>query len=250
LEDSAANGAASFYVFYSIEDAKYAGCKEFSSYSNAGIFLAEANCLRNEVILKGRKILLPKDLLSYANPIFCLFCCPISYILAQNIEKGFRQYLEQYFPTYSENSRKENIGEIGFRQTPGYILQITTSEMLSNEWETEYSSFFENVNAVLVVDLRDIKKLAYPLSIDSSNSYISDLYKSFFKCLYKYFPEDKELQMHIAKLEQDTISYIWVLKEGAQLLVSREELFERYSNISLEMDCAEKRKKLYSYLNK
>lgn len=249
LDDSVANGAASFYVFYSVEDAKHTGCKEFGSHSDEGIFLAEANCLRNEVILKGRKVLFPKDLLVYTNPISCLFCCP-SYVLAQNIEEGFRQYLGQYFPTYSENSSKESIEEVGFRQTPGYILQITTNEILSTEWETEYSSFFENVNAVLVIDLRDIKILSNHLSIDKSDSYLSYLYKSFFKCLYKHFPEDKELQMYIAKLEQDMISYILAIKGGAQFLISREELYERYSNMTLEMDCAKKREKLSLYLNK
>jgi hypothetical protein len=57
LDDSAKDGFASFYAFYSTENSKTAKCSGINSAS--GVFISEANNLRSEFILKGKKKIEP-----------------------------------------------------------------------------------------------------------------------------------------------------------------------------------------------
>lgn len=245
LEDSAAKGMASFYVFYSTEDCKHAKCGNFMSHQGEGIFLAEAGHIRNEVILKGRKTLLPKDILAYTNPISCLFCCPDKYT-SHFIELGFREYLRQYFPTYSENlSRDAVFQEVGFRQTPGYILEIADNEAIADSWEIEHRADVEEINAILVIDLRGMNG-----GFGTPHDSLSDLYRSFFNCLVNYFPDDQDLKMCLALLEHDIASYIWALREGASLGVTNEDIYEKYAKMSADLRCGKEWEKIYFYLKR
>lgn len=157
LDDSAKDGLASFYSFYSIENGKSTMCS--GQMNGEGVYLAEANKLRDEFILKSRIKLFPQEVLKFCNPVSCLFCCPMTYEAGKNIEEGFRRYLNQYFPTYSSNlGERQNIQELGFRDTPNYIQQLLDTAELPDWWETEYRSYLEKTNAILIIDLRNIEK--------------------------------------------------------------------------------------------
>ena len=119
-----------------------------------GVYLGEAKKLHEEFILKGRRPLQPSDVLQLTNPIYCLFCCPITYNSAPNIEQGFKQHLQKYFPTYSNNlDERENVQELGFRETPNYVLQMLDTAELPGQRETEYRP--ERTTAILIIDLRN-----------------------------------------------------------------------------------------------
>lgn len=150
LEDSANENFASFYSFYSTEDSSQSNCKKLMP--DGGVFFGEANKLRDEFILKGRRRLDPKDIIQFTHPISCFFCCPLTSKL--DIESGFRAYLSQYFPTWNDN-RKENSNQqqLGFKETPNYIRQLL-SDNVPEFWEAEYSFRFRNVDAVIAIDLR------------------------------------------------------------------------------------------------
>ena len=151
LDDSVKDGFASFYAIYSAE----IGPSMCGLKNGGGMFFAEANKIRNEFILKPRRMLKPVDILQFANPISCLFCCPFTN--QRDIEDGFRRYMQHYFPTFSvsSNAQQDN-NNLGFRATPNYILQLLNSETLQEQWEAEYQTYIEKSNAIVVVDLRNL----------------------------------------------------------------------------------------------
>lgn len=246
LEDCEVNGMAAFYVFYSTEDLQHIKCQTRGNYRNEGVFFAEANLLRKEVIEGGRKKLMPKDVLAFANYLSCLFCCPIGYSKAGSVEGEFRQYLEYYFPTYSENANGEsNDNGIGFRETPNYILELLNNDRVTEEWVLAHDAQFERVNGVLVIDLRNFSIGSEQTMNGSFDSALSKLYLSFFNCLLQSYSDDQNLRMAVAILEQDIVSYIRALKSGAELGTTNEDLFEKYSKVA---ECREKWEAINTFL--
>lgn len=155
LDDSAKDGLASFYSFYTSESSTDTMCG--GREVGEGVFLGEANKLRDEFILQPRKKLAPADILNFTNPISCLFCCPITFDHGKNIKEGFRKHIKRYFPDFSNNRREgSNQEELGFMPTPNYILQFL-SDNAEDYWETEYRTRFEKTNAIVVIDLRNEK---------------------------------------------------------------------------------------------
>jgi hypothetical protein len=153
LDDSAKDGFASFYSFYSTEDSGSTMCG--GRLNDEGVFIAEANNLRNEFILKGKRTLAPKDILKFTNPVSCLFCCPMTYENGSNIVDGFKRHIENYFPTLNDNrGENSNLNELGFRETPNYILQLASGD-IPEWWEREYQFNFQRTNAIITIDLRD-----------------------------------------------------------------------------------------------
>ena len=118
IEDSELEGYASFYAFYSTESGKKSLCK--GKLGLDGVFWAEAHKLKTEFIDSGRKKLQANDILKFATPLSCLFCCPVSGFS----KKEFQGYLERYFPSYS-TMNKQNIydnGEpLGFGINHGHL---------------------------------------------------------------------------------------------------------------------------------
>lgn len=151
LDDSAKDGFASFYTFYSTEDSKPAKCKGLNSKS--GVFISEANNLRNKFILKGKRRIEPKDVIATSNPISCLFCCPMVFETS-DVAEGFRQHIKSYFPTVSDNLSNNNLTQDGFRETPNWIINSINEPTIPDWWEIELRYHFERVNAVVIVDLR------------------------------------------------------------------------------------------------
>ncbi len=155
LEDSLADGFASFYSFYSSEDNEKTMCR--GRKNGEGVYFGEANKIRSEFILKGRKTLIPKDILKFTNPVSCLFCCPLTFD-GSNVAEGFRKHIHQYFPTVSDNIGEDsNRQGLGFRETPNYVLQLLSGDV-ADWWETEYRFRFERTNAIIAIDLRDYEK--------------------------------------------------------------------------------------------
>lgn len=153
LDDSAKDGFASFYSFYSNGNSTNTMCG--GKLDGNGVFFAEANNLKNEFILKGKNKLFPEDILKFTNPISCLFCCPLVYQKGSNISEGFRKYIQQYFPTFNENKMENtNRNYLGFRETPNYILQLISHD-IPEFWEREYQFIFQRTNAVITIDLRN-----------------------------------------------------------------------------------------------
>lgn len=153
LDDSVKDGFASFYALYSTENNHNTMCG--GRKNGEGVFLGEANKLRNEFIMQSRRALNPSDILSHTNPISCLFCCPLTYEGGKDVESGFRRHLEQYFPTFSDKlGERQNIQELGFREPPNYVKQLLENETIPEWWENEYRFYFEKINAIIVIDMR------------------------------------------------------------------------------------------------
>ena len=155
LEDSNKNDFASLYAFYSSESSKYTLCG--GRKGNEGVFITDAEHLKNEILDNPRAKYLAKDVLKYSNPISCLFCCPMTERLSY---EGLKEHLRNYFPTLYQRRVKENSNDnnpIGFIKTPNRIKDFMKSEIEYN-WEAQYERNFENVNAILVFDLRNEDK--------------------------------------------------------------------------------------------
>ena len=73
-------------------------------------------------------------------------------------QKGLRDYFKRYFPTiYNKRTNNDSDYPQGFVKTPDRIIQFLNSE--SDQFrESEYQNSIENVNAILVIDMRDNKK--------------------------------------------------------------------------------------------
>ncbi len=153
LGDSAKDGFASFYSFYSTENGGSTMCG--GRLNGEGVYLGEANSLRDEFILKGKKPLTPQDILRFTNPISCLFCCPMIFEMSSNIAEGFRQHVKKYFPRLNGNGgENNNREELGFRETPRYILELAAGD-IPDWWENEYRFYLARTNAIVTIDLRD-----------------------------------------------------------------------------------------------
>lgn len=152
IDDSKSEGFASLYAFYSSEVYPKTLC--MGDESSQGVFLSEAEQLKSVVIDNPRTKYLAKDLLNYANPLSCLFCCPLSADLSYD---GFKKHLRTYFPTLFKNSTPND--PIGFVKTPHRIIQLLEIDTAS-WWETEYRNYIENVDAIMIIDLRDMEKKA------------------------------------------------------------------------------------------
>ncbi|MFN4256548.1 MAG: DUF6615 family protein [Saprospiraceae bacterium] len=154
LDDGAKDGFASFYAFYSVGEKRDTMCVK-KNLENEGVFLSEANKLRNEFLLKPRKQIDTTDILKLSNPVSCLFCCPQTYN-SLSIKEGFRQYVSRYYPDFSIDWRgKNNNNQLGFKETPQYIRELIGEEPLPQYWIQERREFFRRTNAVVVVDLRN-----------------------------------------------------------------------------------------------
>ncbi len=153
LDDSSNDGLASFYSFYSSKSSStFNMCG--GPNSGQGVFLAEANKLREEIILQPRKKLTADDILKLTNPISCLFCCPITNHYKGDFQTGLKEYLKKYFPDFSKNKREDsNQNALGFLPPPSYVLQFISGKV-EDWWELEYQRMLEKTSALLVIDLR------------------------------------------------------------------------------------------------
>ena len=153
IEDSDKNGYASFYAFYSTESSQFTLCG--GRVGNEGVFIADAEKLKSEIIDKPRTSYLASNILQFSNPISCLFCCPMTNDGRQN---GLREYFKRYFPTiYNKRTNNNSDYPQGIVKTPDKILQFLNSES-DQFWESEYRNSIENVNAILVIDMRNNEK--------------------------------------------------------------------------------------------
>ena len=155
ISDSYKNNFAPMYVFYSSESSRYTLCRGRKG-DDEGVFISDAVHLRDEIISKPRKRYLAQNVLQYANPISCLFCCPLADGLTY---EGLKKYFSEYFPTiyYGRINTKietDNFIPQGFVKTPDRILQFMNKES-DTWWEKEHWRSVENTNALLVIDLRN-----------------------------------------------------------------------------------------------
>lgn len=97
LEDSNKDGFASLYAFYSSEITNHTLCR--GRKDNAGVFICDAENLKNNIIDKPRSKYFAKDVLKFSNPISCLFCCSMTERLTYD---GLKEHLRNYFPTLFE----------------------------------------------------------------------------------------------------------------------------------------------------
>jgi hypothetical protein len=151
LDDSSKNDYASLYAFYSTESSKHTLCG--GRKGNEGVFISDAEHLKNEIIDKPRAKHLAQDILKYSNPISCLFCCHMTERLTYD---GLKEHLRRYFPTLYDNkiNSKNDNNTIGFVKIPNRITQFLNKES-DSWWENEFRQSIENVNAILVIDLRN-----------------------------------------------------------------------------------------------
>ena len=150
LEDSNKDNFASLYAFYSSESSQHTLCN--GKKGNEGVFISDAEHLKNEIIDKPRSKYLAQDVLKFSNPISCIFCCPLTESISY---EGLKEHLRIYFPALYKRSIKNNndLNPIGFVKTPNRILQFLNKES-DSWWENEFRYSIENVNAILVIDLR------------------------------------------------------------------------------------------------
>ena len=183
LDNSAKDGFASFYVFYSNEHNPDTMCGGRSI--SEGVFLGEASRLHHEFIVKSKLKLMPVDILKFTNPISCLFCCPMTSKTGSNIEEGFKEHIENYYLQISDNiNENSNRQELGFRNTPDYILKMVEGENIPDSWEREYRSYFKGIKALVVIDLQNPDKYTFSTSGDMLSheiAYADSNYSKWYK---------------------------------------------------------------------
>jgi hypothetical protein len=114
LDDCNLENFASLYAFYSTESCIHTMCS--GKKSNEGVFICDADTLKERVFDKPRTKYLAADILQFSNPISCLFCCPLSH---EKREEFFKEYFRQYFPNlYNKRKRENSNNPQGFVKIP------------------------------------------------------------------------------------------------------------------------------------
>lgn len=137
LEDSKKKGYASFYAFYSSQDiGKDLLCKKGIRKFNEGVFIADAEKIKSEFIDNNKNPDV-KEILKCTNPLSCFFCCYLD----------FKMYMNRYYPN-----------SLGFvKEIPKYVENLLRGEGLIG-WEADFRKDIEEIDAILIVDLREINK--------------------------------------------------------------------------------------------
>lgn len=155
LENAALYNLAAFYAFYSNEKNR-GECR--ARTKGTGIFLAEANRVNKLFIQRKRRKLLPTHILRHSNPLSCLFCCQMMLAFDEDIEKVFRQYVGTFYSTYTDHQQLEANAEIGFGRPSEMIIRALDERVISEAWKEQMQSRYADVNALVVVDLREEKE--------------------------------------------------------------------------------------------
>jgi hypothetical protein len=154
LDESAKDGYAAFYVFYSTNDRNSSICK--NGKSPDGIFHSEANKVRQELMIKEGSPLHLSDILAISNPVSCAFGCPGIYGEGMEREAGFRQHIGHYFPMRSDHlTDQSQFRELGFRNTPAHIIELLSNGTDLNHWEKHHQQNLKGSKAIVAIDLRN-----------------------------------------------------------------------------------------------
>ncbi len=155
LSDSDQSGFLPLYALY-FSDANnpkvLCGGKPDAS-DRQGVYIASAQDLYDRFILGGRKRVNASDIIERSNPLHCLACCPKS----GNSVRAMYHYLSDYYGE-SLRSSNPNIPQLGLHdQAAPYVISLLKSEgtEVPDWWEGEFQRSFAEINALVVLDLRN-----------------------------------------------------------------------------------------------
>ena len=133
--------------------------------ANEGAFIAGAQTIYDKYITCGRNIIELDHLIMEANPLSCLFCCPLIYEAGGNDFEKLYSYFKEYHVDIHDknsgvNSKDGNKDSIGVHEkAPDYVLSLLESFLnnkVSDWWEDEHKHVTDKVNSIVIQDLRKI----------------------------------------------------------------------------------------------
>jgi hypothetical protein len=162
-EDATRSGLLAFYALYcdNRAGAKVKCGLRPDAGLDEGVFLAGANGLYAAHIQKGRCRAEAADILAGANPLSCLFCCPLT--MSPGSVEGLYHYVQTYYPDaldpallpeVTKGAGDERLGL--HREPPSYVTALLefAQREVPRGWEREYPVPVDETNALVVFDLR------------------------------------------------------------------------------------------------
>jgi hypothetical protein len=159
LESSDADNLLPFYsLYYAPKGTPRVKCKgDIGMATDDGVFLAGARTVYESFILKGRVKIDPDSVLAVANPLYCLFCCPMG-LNHDGAVEGLYRYLQEYHSDVLGSAEVNQNQRAGLHdELPAHVrslLETPVGEM-TESYEREFSRLAQQTGAVLVFDLRE-----------------------------------------------------------------------------------------------
>lgn len=123
-------------------------CDRGVPVGDSGAFLASATRLYAKFIENGRRLVSAKDLVSQANPLSCLFCCPL---MRSNDARGWHGHMTRYF---AEEFGGEASGELGFRaELPFYARLVLSRDLQADAVQSQPQHDLPRVGGIVVLDM-------------------------------------------------------------------------------------------------
>ncbi len=139
------------YAFFSINTSTTA-CQNKPANIH-GAYLCGAETVLSNLASPKRKIM-PSDALALSYPMPCIACCSllVNPKSAINLSKQLQRYFVNSNTTVEDNEDLPGY----FQHIPSFALNVLENEGVFPEWwEIEYEREFEDVSAVVIIDVRD-----------------------------------------------------------------------------------------------
>lgn len=158
IKDAKSKNYLPFYALYALPkiNQKVLCAGQSNSAYLQGVFLASAETINNKFILKNKAKVDADDVLSYSNPLHCIFCCPMSFL---NGSVSFYEYISRYFPEAigEKNSNINSKSRLGINdKAPNYVISLLQykDEGVPDWWENEFRDQVDDVASLVVLDIR------------------------------------------------------------------------------------------------
>ena len=147
INDAQTNNAIPLYAWYYDRKSEKTMCGDIGLHgSKCGVFIASAIKLNSEYVVPAKKPVVSNDLLQYTNPMPCLVCCPLA---SRNKVQGIFNYLSNYYKIENRKLLQP------LKKLPNHIKLILGQNEVENWFEKEFKHWIDDVNSIVVVDLRE-----------------------------------------------------------------------------------------------
>ena len=149
IDNAKTKNALPFYTFYysSPCNPKVLCAGTTWNKKDCGIFISPAKQLYNDFIIHGKKKVTDSDILTLSNPLHCLVCCTN----ATSVDEVYRHISMSYKESITE---EEGLHD----SAPNYVLFLLNqkeSEEIPELYEKEFEQQINDLNNLIVIDLRE-----------------------------------------------------------------------------------------------
>lgn len=158
LASSAAENLLPFYsLYYAPKSTLVVTCGgDIRMGAGQGVFLAGARLVYESFVVPGRKKVDADSVVSAANPLHCLFCCPLS-LNKDGAVEGLYHYLEEYYADVLGNAVESSNQRPGLHsELPAHVRSLlgTPAGEIEESYEREFGRQARQTGAVLICDFR------------------------------------------------------------------------------------------------